>query len=124
MIKFQNIQEVPASHEDAKDPAVIKRVLIDVKSHLQGAIQMINWAILFPRKAFQAHYHEDMYEIYVIIKGSPVISIDNKKTTLYDGDAVIIEPKEVHEMYNPTDHPIPYIVIGISGGNQGKSVNV
>lgn len=124
IIRFTGVEELPASHEDPKNPGVLKKVLIDASHNIKGTVQMVNWATLLPGKSFQPHYHEDMYEIFVMIKGNTEMTVDGEKILLHDGDTVIVEPGEVHEMKNPNNTPIPYIVVGVSGDQRGKSFNV
>ncbi len=124
IIRFQDKDEVPASHEDPLDPGAIKRVLLSEHRDIHGHIQMINWATLLPGKSFRAHYHEDMIELFLMIEDGIVMMLDGKDLSLSRGDVVVVYPNEIHEMRNTTDTGRSYLVIGISGDKAGKSVNV
>lgn len=113
IIRSKSIATIPVSHEDPQDPSAVKKVLLDRKDDISGTIQMINWATLLPRKTLTPHVHKDMKEIFIILSGNPVLTIDRKKNTLHPGDMVIIESNEQHKMYNSSSSPVPYIVIGI-----------
>jgi mannose-6-phosphate isomerase-like protein (cupin superfamily) len=115
---------MPASHEDTKDPGVFKKVLLKQHELMNGRVQMINWAMLPVHKAFEQHYHEDMQEIFIMIRGKATIWVDDKQETLGPGDAVVIPMKSIHKMRNVGVEQVEYIVIGISQGKKGKTVVV
>lgn len=123
-IRFKNIDFIPASHEDPKSPAVLKKVLLEKKDFIKGSIQMINWAKLLSGKSFQAHYHEDMEEIFIIIKGKALMKIGNDKDILAEGDVAIVPIKKVHTMENKGKKAVEYIVIGISQEKGGKTIKI
>ncbi|MCU0981776.1 MAG: cupin domain-containing protein [Pirellulaceae bacterium] len=112
-----------ASHENPLDPGVWKKVLF-LKSDLQsGAVQMVNWARMGVGKRFAAHYHEDMQEIFVILQGEAHLQVGSECVVLCRGDAVRIDPREVHAMSNPGGEDVEYVVVGISSG-MGRTVVV
>jgi quercetin dioxygenase-like cupin family protein len=123
-IPSDNRPFIPASHENPLAPGVLKRVLCERDDLQEGRVQMVNWARLAPRKSFAAHYHEDMQEIFVILRGSVRLSVDDNTLELNAGDAVIIDPGEVHQMWNLADHDAEYLTVGITGGTDGRTVVV
>ena len=44
----------------------------------------------------EKHYHAQMFEIYLVAQGWSRIVIDGKAHTLRAGDALVVEPHEVH----------------------------
>ncbi len=108
------INYIPASHESELDPGVLKKVLLH-ESELQiGKVQMVNWASLLPNKSFVSHFHEDMQEIFIMLDGGIIATVNEAEVLLDKGDVIIIEAKEVHKLTNPTSRSIDYIVLGIS----------
>ena len=124
VIRGSEIEFVAASHEDPKNPGVLKRVLATKDDLMDGRVQMMNWASLPAGSSFQAHYHEDMQETFIILSGRVEMTVDGEVTALDPGDAILIEPREVHSMKNVTDRDLEYIVVGISTGQGGKTVVV
>lgn len=124
ILRGSDIAYVPASHEDPSDPGVLKKVLFRRDELFAGRIQMINWATLLPGKSFRLHYHEDMQEVFIMMGDGAVASVDGTNVSLSCGDALVVDLHESHMMENPTDKPIEYIVVGIAGTHDGKSVNV
>lgn len=124
VIRASEMTYVASSHEDQHNPHVLKKVLLEKADIAPGRLQMLNWAELQPNKSFNAHYHEDMTEVFVIINGSTMMKVDDVSITLEKGDIVVVEPREVHTMTNTTDEPFEYIVFGISQEKGGKTVVV
>lgn len=124
IIRSNKLRFVPASHEDPKDPGVLKKVLLKKDDIIEGRIRMINWAKLPRGKSFQAHFHEDMEEVFIILKGSAKITIDKKSEIIQEGDTVVIPVRGVHTMENVGDVDVEYIAMGISKGKDGKTVVV
>jgi mannose-1-phosphate guanylyltransferase len=118
------MQFVPASHEDPNNPGSLKKVLLHRADVIDGRVQMINWALLPVGKSFEAHYHQDMQEIFIIIEGKVEIMIDQENAELKAGDAVVIPIKSVHKMKNISDTDVVYIAMGISAEGKGKTINV
>ena len=112
----------PASHEDARNPGSLKRVLFRKDELSSGHVQMVNWACLPASKSFRIHYHQDMDEIFVIITGEVEITVADERAALGPGDAVLIPMKAAHRMVNTGSVDVEYIVIGISRGTGGKTV--
>ena len=56
------------------------------------------------------HYHEHMYEIYLIAQGSSVILIDDLKVQLKQGDAITLEPNEVHTFLESSEDYLHFVI--------------
>ena len=115
---------VPASHEDPNNPGVMKRVIAARDDILEGRVQMINWARLPAGSSFQRHYHEDMEETFLMVRGDATMTVDGETSRVGPGDAVIVAPGEIHSMTNVGSTVVEYIVIGISLGQDGKTIVV
>ena len=114
IIRFHDVNEVPASHENLGDPGVMKRILFQRDDLFAGRIQMINWATLLPGKSFRTHFHEDMQEVFLMMADGAIAWVDGKEIILSRGDALVVDAKETHEMKNQGIASIDYIVLGIA----------
>lgn len=123
-IRAKDLKYIPASHEDQNNPGVWKKILFKKAELVDGRIQMINWAKLPVGSTFQAHFHEDMDEIFIILNGKVRIKIAGEEAILEEGDAVVTPMKQVHQMTNICSEDVQYLVIGISLGLNGKTVVV
>ena len=124
IIRSRDLEFVPASHEDVKTPGVFKKILFHGTDIMDGNLQMINMALLPAGRSFQAHYHEDMEEIFIILKGSVKITVDGKGAFLDTGDAVVVPMMQIHTMENVGTGDVEYMVVGVSLGRNGKTVVV
>jgi mannose-6-phosphate isomerase-like protein (cupin superfamily) len=124
VIRGTELKFMAASHEDPGNPGVLKKVLLQRDDLIEGRVQMINWALLPAGQAFRAHYHEDMEEVFIIISGRAEITVDKERTKLQEGDAVVIPARGIHKMKNIGGEDVEYVVVGVSGGTLGRTVNV
>ena len=123
-ILFGDQEFVAAGHENPINPGVWKKVLFRRDDLQPGRIQMVNWARLPAGNTFAAHYHEDMQEIFIVLERRDADPSGRQEPVLRQGDAVLIEPREVHQMWNDGDEDVDYLAIGIAGGPDGKTVLV
>jgi mannose-6-phosphate isomerase-like protein (cupin superfamily) len=115
---------VPAGHEDPRSPGVWKKVLLEQADLQPGTVRMINWARLPIGNHFAPHYHEDMQEVFIIVQGVAEAKVGSETVTLRRGDTLVIEPREVHQMWNAGDEEVEYLAIGICGTAHGRTVVV
>jgi mannose-6-phosphate isomerase-like protein (cupin superfamily) len=122
IIRSQDRDIIPASHEDPKNPGVLKKILLQRDDLIDARIQMINWAFLKKGKSFKLHYHEDMEEVFIMLQGTVKMVIDNEEETLYKGDTVIIPVGSKHTMTNIGPVDAEYLAIGVAQGKRGKTI--
>jgi uncharacterized protein YjlB len=91
IIPFASRSFVPAGHENPKSSGVLKKVLVEKADLRPGRVQMVNWASLAVGRRFARHYHEDMQEIFVLVRGEAEITVAAETVRLCRGDAVVIE---------------------------------
>lgn len=124
IIRGQQLAFVPASHEDPRDPGCLKRVLAGQDDLIAGQVQMVNWSQLPVGRSFQSHYHEDMQEFFVLFDGLVRMLVNEQRIELAAGDAILIDPGEVHAMTNIGDRAANYLVFGISRQQGGRTIVV
>jgi len=44
----------------------------------------------------ERHYHRQLYEVYLVVKGSSTVVVNDTPITLHAGDVIVIEPGEAH----------------------------
>lgn len=124
IVHTTDIETQPASHEDPGAPAVLKKVMLRNQDLIPGNLQMINWSILLPGKTFRGHFHDNMEEVFIIVKGRAKIMVDEEETEITDGDVVVIPVGSVHSMENPGQDNVDFISLGIAPGKRGKTIVV
>lgn len=122
LIHSSSLKYLPASHENPQDPGVLKKVLFTNADILAGQIQMVNWAQLLPQKSFQAHYHQDMEEVFILLSGEVAVQVGTETEIMKKGDAVLVPATQMHTMKNLLSTPAEFIVFGVSQSNSGKTV--
>jgi mannose-6-phosphate isomerase-like protein (cupin superfamily) len=124
IFRLNELEWIPASHENQQTPSVWKKVLLEKANLLEGRVQMVNWCRMEPGKAFSPHYHEDMEEIFLILRGKARIRIGEGAAEIKSQEAVVILPRDVHEMQNTGEEDLEYLALGISQSQGGKTVLV
>lgn len=124
IVKFKDLDFIPASHEDPKDPGALKKVLLKRDDIPAGRIQMINWAKIPKGKSFAPHFHEKMIEVFIIMSGKVKVKIDKEEQILEKGDMVIAKEGQTHTMTNLSDEDVDYFAMGVITSEGGKTVNI
>jgi mannose-6-phosphate isomerase-like protein (cupin superfamily) len=124
IIHKTDIEMQPASHEDPDAPAVLKKVMLRNRDLIEGNVQMINWSTLLPEKTFRPHFHDNMEEVFIIVRGRAKITVDDEVSEISEGDAVVIPATSVHSMENPGQDNVDFISLGIAPGKRGKTIVV
>lgn len=124
IIRSKQLKFIPASHENQKSPGVWKKILLEKEDLINGRVQMVNWSKLPVGSSFKPHYHQDMEEVFIILKGKAKIKVDKEKELIEKGDVVVIPMKKVHQMENAGKEEVEYLVLGVSLGKGGKTVVV
>lgn len=124
IIRSADLEFIPASHEDPKDPGALKKILLKRGDIPQGILQMINWARIPVGKSFAPHYHEAMIEVFIIMSGKVKVTIENEEEILEKGDLVVALEKQIHQMENISSEDVDYLAMGIVTAEGGKTVNV
>jgi mannose-6-phosphate isomerase-like protein (cupin superfamily) len=65
-----------------------------------------------------------MQEVFVLVTGQACMTVDGVSVSLGPGDAIIIQPREVHAMENGGDIDVEYIVFGITLDQGGQTIVV
>jgi len=96
--------------------------LIRQEEIVPGNLQMVNFAQMAVGASFRPHYHQDMDEIFLLLRGKARIRLEDEEAEIQKGEMVFLPTGRVHEMENIGDEEVEYIVIGISFGRGGKTI--
>ena len=64
-----------------------------------------------PGKSSLPHFHKESDESYLILSGEAEMVIDNKRFEISPGEAVLIEPHEVHQIFNPGQKDLVFLAV-------------
>ena len=84
---------------DSPEYACLQRMGAFCKQALQG------------RQTSDLHSHENVEQLYYILKGSGMMLIDGEKCRVAEGDVVYLPPKTSHQLINEADDWIEYLII-------------
>jgi len=51
----------------------------------------------------EPHVHRDMFEVYLVARGTSVIRVEQESVELSMGDVVVVEPGEAHTFLSSSD---------------------
>ena len=94
IISLQALPDESISH----NPEIKKRVILR-----KGDVPYLtnfSQARFAAGQSAPAHSHENMYEFFLVESGEGIININNRKHKLNKGIFVVVEPTEVHEIFN------------------------
>ena len=64
------------------------------------------------------HYHEQMIEIYHVLKGNAVVFCGDTRVRTRPGDSLLCEPGQVHGVVNDTDEDFQFVVFKINAKDE------
>ncbi|HOJ31264.1 MAG TPA: cupin domain-containing protein [bacterium] len=67
--------------------------------------------VLKPGEKMGAHGHNAVVEDFFFLEGSPHIIVSSQQQRVFPGDAVRVEPGEVHDIINDTDQEVKLVFI-------------
>lgn len=86
--------------------------LIGVPSEVGGTQNHSLAHVVVPvGKLSPKHYHKTSEESYYILKGKARVTIDNQDVILSPGQAFLIMPGEIHQLFNDDPEPLELLVV-------------
>jgi len=67
------------------------------------------------------HFHRETEETYLILAGVAAMQINGKRFELEAGEAVLIEPKEVHQITNNGEENLLFLAVCVPAWQPGDS---
>jgi mannose-6-phosphate isomerase-like protein (cupin superfamily) len=64
-----------------------------------------------PGNSSPAHYHKESEETYYILKGAARLVIDGNEHSVAPGDACLIMPGEVHQIFPVGEGPLEFLTV-------------
>ena len=58
----------------------------------------------------EEHYHSDMFEIYLIARGTTTIVVSGREVNLKAGDMIAVEPGETHTFLDSSNDYFHFVV--------------
>jgi len=64
-----------------------------------------------PGKSSPSHYHQELEETYYILSGVGTMTINGQEFDLQPGQALLIEPGDVHQICNHEDEDLVFLAV-------------
>jgi quercetin dioxygenase-like cupin family protein len=58
----------------------------------------------------EKHYHRELYEVYLVARGSSTIIVNGEPIILHAGDVIVVEPGEVHTFTKSTQDYFHFVL--------------
>ncbi len=58
----------------------------------------------------EKHYHSEMFEIYLVARGTTTIVVGEKEVNLKEGDMIAVEPGETHTFLDSSKDYFHFVV--------------
>ncbi|HFQ93782.1 MAG TPA: cupin domain-containing protein [Anaerolineae bacterium] len=108
IVTLSELPDEPVSH----NPEIKKKVMLR-----QGDLPHItnfSQAVFAPGQTAVPHSHPDMAEVFLVLSGSGVITIDGTTCPLEPGTCVAVQPNERHELSNTGAAPLALTYFGVA----------
>lgn len=60
------------------------------------------------------HYHRETEEVFYVLQAGGTLVIDDVQFSPTDGEVIICEPGDVHEVFNESDQPFRILVFKVN----------
>lgn len=87
----------------------------DVNSHSLARVT------IGPGKSSLPHFHRISDESYLILSGTATMHINGVEFTLHPWEAVLIEPMDVHQIFNHGDEDLVFMAVCVPAWQPGDS---
>ncbi len=58
----------------------------------------------------EEHYHQAMFEIYLVAQGDSLIVVDGVEMLLRQGDVLLVEPNEIHTFVSSSEDYLHFVI--------------
>ncbi len=88
---------------------------LNVLRGMQGIVKHA----LQPGKESDYHSHEDIEQVYYILKGNATMVIDEERYPVREGDVVYLPPQAMHRIVNDSEDWVEHLIISCRVGIKG-----
>jgi mannose-6-phosphate isomerase-like protein (cupin superfamily) len=91
-----------------------------VKADFDTPLSFINYAELEPGASIGVHRHGENEEVYVVLSGSGVMTVNGERRAVRKGDVILNKPGWEHGLENASEEPLALLVfeVDLVGGDR------
>lgn len=91
----------------------LKNVTVFNKEDFKTNISFINYTVLPPETSAGIHQHKDDEEVYIILEGSGIMTVDGESRSVTKGDVIINRPFGSHGLLNNSKEEMKILVFEV-----------
>lgn len=115
-MKKNNIYKCKLIENCAHNGEGLAKVCRPFTSHdFIGPLNFIDYAVLSPGISIGLHKHGNDEEVYFVIQGSGLMTVNGEQCDVKKGDLIINPPFGEHGIINNTDNDLHLLVIEVKG---------
>lgn len=115
---FHNLPHTPTRHTpNGKGEMLFARVWKDEDFATQWSF--VDHVILPPGASIGAHTHGKNEEMYIILSGSGVMTVDGETRTVHRGDMILNRVNGTHGLENTSNADVELLVVEVAAGKKG-----
>jgi Cupin domain len=92
-------------------PIRFRRLLDDID--LDGIADFVDLTVIPPGSTIGLHHHSDSLELYFIIAGNPLVTVDDQDHRLGRGGLALVHPGGSHGLTNDSNEDVVMLVVQI-----------
>jgi len=96
----------------------IENASVYQKQDFESALNFLNYTILPPGTSIGFHRHEKNEEMYIILEGEGLMTVNKEKKRVKKGDTILNKQGWGHSLENDTDQPLRILVFEANFENQ------
>lgn len=113
---IKNIHTLPSSTGPIHDGnGSAKNVSILGQADFSTALQFVNYTEMPPKTSIGLHKHGNDEEVYVVLEGKGVMTVNDEKRNVGDGDLILNKPFGTHGLENTGDSTLKILVFAAKG---------
>ncbi|MBI4475502.1 MAG: cupin domain-containing protein [Acidobacteria bacterium] len=103
-------RRIPGDH-GGKGTIEFRRLLS--RSEFATSIDFVDFTIVPPGCVIGLHEHSGNEEIYFVVSGSPLITVDDEQRRLQCGSIAVVRSGQKHGLHNDTERNVEIFVIQV-----------
>ena len=119
MKKIIDLTEVPGikkeEDHDGNGSIIFRRLFI--QQDFRSQVDFVDFTIIPPGSSIGYHEHCDNEEMYLIVSGSPLMTVDGEQRRLSKGSVAVVRSGQRHGLVNDTKDDIEIFVVQVSFNN-------
>ncbi|MDF2542883.1 MAG: mannose-6-phosphate isomerase [Herbinix sp.] len=108
------LQDLPNCHDGI---GILRCVELFSKDEFQSGIQFFHHTILPPNTTIGVHQHGKDEEIYIVLEGTGIMTLDDQTYDVKPGSVIVNKPHGSHGLTNTGSSELKLIVFEVAIGN-------